>query len=177
MATTIAICSTLCILGIVFMVLFFRLMDKKITLDYNNKVEITNLEKKKFYSSIDRNKMIVEIEEFINDAIEEYCILYVNNTEEPYITEKMQDEIVEQVMIRLPDKLSPVLVTKIKLCMNIKDSKDMYNYLKYTVSLGVMKKVLETNRLEPENNIGNMDREADSLLGSMISEYDLKSNF
>lgn len=177
MGTTIAICTTIGILGIIFMVLFFILMNKKITLDYNNKVELTNLEKQRFYSSINRSEVIVEIDEFINSVIDEYCILYINNLDEPYINEKMQTEMVNQIMIRLPEKLSPVLMTKIKLVMNITGSEDVFNYLKYTVSLGVMKKVLETNQMIPENEVVDMDKEANDLLGAMLDDYNLKSNF
>lgn len=176
MLSTIAICSTICILGIVFMILFFNTINKKITMDYNDKVEKTNLEKQKFYSSLDRDKMVIEIEKFVTDIIDEYCLLYVNNTEEPYITEKKQNEIVEEVMVRIPDKLSPVILSKVKLSVNIKDAKDLNNYLRYVVSLGVMKKVLETNKMEPEV-IGDMDKEADELLRNVIDDYNLKANF
>lgn len=176
MGTAIAICTTICISSIIFMILFFKLMDKKITLDYNNRVEITNLEKQRFYSTIDREKFVLEIESFINSVIDEYCLLYVNNTDEPYITQKMQDDIIDQVMLRLPDKLSPSIIAKIKLCMNIKDSNDILNYLKYVTSLGVMKKVLETNRLEPEGPV-DIDKESNELLGSIIDDYNLRSNF
>lgn len=165
------------ILGLVFMVLFFILMNKKINLDYSNKVELSNLEKQKFYLSIDRDKLIAEIDNFVNSVIDEYCLLYVNNSEEPYITEKMQEEMNKQVMIRIVDKLSIPMISKIRLCIHVKDDRDIYNYIKYTVSLGIMKKVLETNRMIDEDKVVDMDKEASDILGSIIDEYNIKSNF
>ncbi len=147
---------------------------KELEMELNEKK--IEYEENKFYSELDLTKLQLEFQDQLNICMEEYCLLYINHEEDLYITDELQNIMVDEVYGRMIDRISKPLETKIKLYRNIPNDIEFKRYVRYEVSIAVMGKVLEIDKTKqgiPDPK--SLDPTADDILSSLYGEE--RANF
>lgn len=162
--------STL-IVSISFIIIFIiASLNKQKIKDMEIRYREKELEKEqnKFYYDIDLFKLQTEFQAQINLCLEEYCLLYINSEEDLYINDVMQENIVDEVYGRMMDRISKPLEAKVKLYRNIKDETDFKRYVRYEVSVAVMGKVLEIDKIKDDTpSLSSMDPTTNDVMTGM----------